>query len=158
MTKLKLPLSVWLSEDGSGIIPKIEYDTNHDQLIGQVLPIDELTGMPIPHSFITPEAEDIAKYVTNPQLKMATIVYIIMAQPLKENIPPFLLCVFGTDNKFTSDHVLKRWQHVETELAKYATYLHDIFDYFWRQPISGDIFMCFDCSPPLIESVYLDST
>lgn len=48
-------------------------------------------------------------------------MYIIMAQPLKRNIPPFVLSIFGTDNKFKSNHVLSRWDFVKTELSRYKT-------------------------------------
>lgn len=42
-----------------------------------------------------------------------------MAQPLKENFPAFCLQLFGTDNKFTSKDVIKRWDFIEKELLKY---------------------------------------
>lgn len=41
-----------------------------------------------------------------------------MAQPLKENIPPFCLSIFGTDNKFLASDVLKRWSYIKEELEK----------------------------------------
>lgn len=39
-----------------------------------------------------------------------------MAQPIKANIPPFCLCIFGTDNKFDASDVMRRWDFVVTEL------------------------------------------
>lgn len=118
MTKLKLPLSVWLSEDGSGITPKVEYDTINSQLVGKVLPIDERTGIPIPHSYIVRTPREIEDHLTNKSVNKASLVYIIMAQPLKQNVPPFVLSIFGTDNKFNADHVLNRWEFVEAELTR----------------------------------------
>lgn len=41
-----------------------------------------------------------------------------MAQPLKENIPPFCLCIFGTDNKFLASDVLRRWDFIKEELER----------------------------------------
>lgn len=115
LTKFNLPLSVWLSEDGSGIVPKIEYDSANSQLVGHVLPFDENTGIPIKHSYIQ---EEIRANMTNTSVNTATLVYIIVAQPLKRNVPSFVLSIFGTDNKFTSDQVLNRWQFVERELNR----------------------------------------
>lgn len=107
------PLSVFLSEDGSGIVKKIVYDTKTNQLVGLVLPFNETNGMPKLFSFEAKSAEDIQKYV---QLPQSHLVYIICAQPLKENVPPFILQIFGTDNKFKSEDVLKRWSYTVSEL------------------------------------------
>lgn len=42
-----------------------------------------------------------------------------MAQPIKAKSSPFLLQIFGTDNKFSANDVLKRWKFTVTELKKY---------------------------------------
>lgn len=39
-----------------------------------------------------------------------------MAQPLKENTPPFCLALYGTDNKFNSDTIMKRLKYIQQEL------------------------------------------
>lgn len=41
-----------------------------------------------------------------------------MAQPLKENIPPFCLCIFGTNSEFTSNDVLNRWSFIKEQLQQ----------------------------------------
>ena len=41
-----------------------------------------------------------------------------MAQPLDCNIPAFCLACFGTNNKFTAEHVLLRWQRIYKECEK----------------------------------------
>ena len=41
-----------------------------------------------------------------------------MAQPLKSSAPAFILGCMTTDNKFTAEHVLKRWSHIYSEFAK----------------------------------------
>lgn len=122
LVKRKLPMSVWLSEDGSGIVPKIDYNSANSQLVGQVLPIDEISGIPIKNTFMARSAEEIERHMTNDSVKKATLVYIIVAQPLKLNVPPFVLSIFGTDNKFKSDQVLARWQYTEAELARYVPF------------------------------------
>lgn len=41
-----------------------------------------------------------------------------MAQPLCSNAPSFCLACFGTDKKFNTQHVLKRWKYIYTECYK----------------------------------------
>lgn len=115
LQNMNAPLIVWLSEDATGVVPKIEYDSTFNQLSGLVLPIDQSTGMPIPQSFLARSSEEIASNMNKP---MSCHVYIVMAQPLKENVPPFLLLMYGTDNKFKSTDVLQRWKFIQKELKK----------------------------------------
>jgi hypothetical protein len=42
----KNPKKVWISEDGSRIIEKIQFDIRNNSLVGVVLPFDK-NGMPI---------------------------------------------------------------------------------------------------------------
>lgn len=106
---------MWLSEDDTGVVSKIEYDSASDELVGLVLPLNRTTGMPICHTFTAKSAQEIAQHMGK---SMSTHVYIVMAQPLKENIPPFLLLMFGTDNKFKTLSVLQRWKYIQKELKK----------------------------------------
>lgn len=115
LRKMNAPPIVWLSEDATGIVPKIEYDQAFNQLSGLVLPIDHSTGMPIPHSYLARSSEEIASNMNQP---MSCHVYIVIAQPLGENIPPFVLLMYGTDNKFKTNDVLQRWKFIEHELKK----------------------------------------
>lgn len=114
LDELKLKKSVWLSEDASGIIAKIEYDPMTNQLIGLVLPFNN-DGIPVAHSFMANSAEDISKHVKRTK---STHVYTVCAQPLMPNIPPFILQVFGTDNTFTAHDVSQRWKYIVRELDK----------------------------------------
>lgn len=91
LSKFKLPKVVWLSEDATGISSKIEYDTATSQLIGQVLPIDKRTGIPIPNTYMARSYEEIKEHVSNPSATASTLAYIIVAQALDENAPPFIL-------------------------------------------------------------------
>lgn len=115
LKKTGSPKSVVLSEDGSGIVKKIVYDARTNQLVGLVLPLNETNGMPVSFSFEAKTAADIETYVKLPQ---SHLVYIICAQPLKRDIPPFILGLFGTDNKFKADQVVKRWNYTISELKK----------------------------------------
>lgn len=105
-----------MSEDGSGINSKIEYDSISNQLVGLVLPIDKTTGVPVANTFLARSVEEIKEHA-NLSAKKSTLVYIVVAQPISENAPPFILSIFGTDNKFKTEDVLRRWKTIETDLA-----------------------------------------
>lgn len=115
LKKVNAPMQVWLSEDGSGVVSKVQYDSTTNQLVGLVLPMDK-KGMPISFSFTPQSIGDIEKQIRDNS--KSTLVHIVMAQPMMENVAPFILQVFGTDNKYKSIHVLLRWQHMKDELAK----------------------------------------
>lgn len=115
LERTNAPKSVFLSEDASGVVQKVVYDVHSNQLVGLVLPFNNLNGMPKMFSFEAQSVEDIKK---NMQLPQSTLVYIIVAQPLKIGIPPFILQIFGTNNKFETVDVLRRWNHTISELAK----------------------------------------
>lgn len=107
---------VCLSEDGTRIIGRIQYDSKSNQLIGFVLPLNESTGMPIPFTYPATSLEEIFKHFSNDN-PIATNMNVIMAQPVG-NAPPFCLLIFGTDNRYTGKHVAGRWQFIVKELAK----------------------------------------
>lgn len=111
------PMQVFLSEDGSGIVKKVVYDSKSDQLIGLVLPIDNKNGMPIPRMFKADSPESIKRHLENPQ---SSLMHVVVAQPLKEKVAPFVLQLFGTDNRFKTEDVLKRWIHTEKELKRFV--------------------------------------
>lgn len=119
--KFDAPMKVWVTEDGSGIVPDVEYDTFSNQLVGLVLPINSDTGMPTPSVFGACTANDIERHLKNSS--KSSLVYLIMAQPLKENVPPFVLALFGTDNKFCTQHVIKRWDFIRSELNRFGYFL-----------------------------------
>lgn len=105
LEKIECPKSIFLSEDASGVV----------QLVGLVLPFNSTNGMPNMLSFEAKSAEDIEKYLKLPK---STLVYIIVAQPLRTGAAPFILQIFGTNNKFKTPDVLRRWSHTEMELKK----------------------------------------
>lgn len=109
------PKAVFLSEDGSGILQKVVYDSTSNQLIGIVLPLNEKNGMPIIMSFKAESVESMKKYMEEPR---SSLVYIVVAQTMNEKASRFILHIFGTDNKFTTTSVLKRWIHTENELKR----------------------------------------
>lgn len=116
LEKLNLPKKVWLSEDASGIVPKVTYQKTTNELIGLVLPTDDRTGMPVSLSFCPHRAKDIEDMMR--MNRLSTLVYIIVAQPVAIGAPPFILSLFGTDNTFKSKDVLFRWQHTINQLSR----------------------------------------
>jgi hypothetical protein len=45
------------------------------------------------------------------------MMYIILAKPVAPGSKSFLLCFFGTSNKFRSSEVLQRWECMEKRLS-----------------------------------------
>lgn len=117
LTELNLELEVWLCEDATGISGKVEYHSLTDQLVGIVLPLNSQTGMPQPFTFMARSVEDMQKYSKEP---LSTLVYVVLAQPIMPKAPPFVLQIYGTDNKFSSVDVKHRWNHTIRELKKYV--------------------------------------
>lgn len=117
LDKLGTDRTVWLSEDATVIVPKVNYDAVSDTVVGLVLPIDEKTGFPLTLSHRARTADEI---VENMKKKKANYVYMIMAQPLDERYPPFVLQLFCSSGCFTANDVTKRWTHTEAELKRYG--------------------------------------
>lgn len=115
LERLKCTKSVWLSEDATAIVSKVVYDPLTDQLVGLVLPADKSNGCPKIASFTATNAEIIKEYLKQ---ERSTVLYLVMAQPLDGSIPPFVLQMFGSDNKFKSEHVLQRWKYTIAELKQ----------------------------------------
>lgn len=89
-----------------GIICKVVYDQTLDQLVGIVLPFDQHTGIPIRYEFTARDEEEIRHFMKHDK---STLVYIVMAIPMKQGIAPFILQMFGTNNKFKTIDVIRRW-------------------------------------------------
>lgn len=118
LENLKLKKLVWISEDATGIVSNIHYDSISSQLVGFVLPNCPSSGSPIPLSFGAKDADDIFRLMNDQDIRRSSYVYLIIAQPLSENAKPFVLQIFGTDNRFKKEEVVKRWNHTRNELSK----------------------------------------
>lgn len=109
----KAPLYVWISEDATKITGRIQYDCSTNQLVGFPLPFDD-NGMPKAYSFLARSAAEIEDHFQ--KNAPAENAYAIMAQPLSHGCPAFCLSLYGTDNKFSSSDVLRRWSYIEEQL------------------------------------------
>lgn len=104
-------MAVWLSEDGTRITGRVQYDSATDQMVGIVLPLDATTGMPKQLRYAVNTAQDIADHFASG--KTSNYAYVIMAQPLAAaSAPAFCLCIFGTDNVFKAEDVLHRYTNI----------------------------------------------
>ena len=92
-----------IGEDATRVIAR----DRTNRLVGFVLPCDN-DGLPICDSFLATSFESIEECFTNAVISKYAFVY--MAQPLSSSVAAFCLACFGTDNKFTALHVLKRWK------------------------------------------------
>lgn len=117
LERLNLPRKIWICEDATGINGTIEYDSSSNQLVGKVLPLDANTGMPVSFSFLARSADEILK---NSSGTTSSLVYVVLALPLMPKIPPYILQIYSTDNKFTSQDIKHRWKYICEELKKYA--------------------------------------
>lgn len=118
LENLKLKKTVWISEDATGIVSNIHYDSISCQLVGFVLPNCPSSSSPIPLSFGAKDADDIFRLMSDQDIKRSNLVYLILAQPLSENTQPFVLQIFGSDNRFSKEDVVKRWDYTRKELSK----------------------------------------
>lgn len=112
---LKLEKLVWLCEDGSSIVSKVDFDPKTNQMVGLVLPFNSSTGMPITFTYLAENEDEIYK---NMRSRMSSHVYLVMAQPMMIGVPPFIIQLFGTDNTFKTQNVLLRWKFIKAELER----------------------------------------
>lgn len=117
LNKRNLPLIVSVSEDGTRMIGKICYDSHTNKLVGFSLPLNN-DGMPKTDQFMARNVEEIQSHFNDEKNSVSTIAYTIMAQPLVENVAPFSLTLFSTNNKFTANDVISRWYFIRKELRK----------------------------------------
>lgn len=122
MTVRNCELLVWISEDATRIVEKVQYEPVTNKLIGLILSLKS-NGIPKVKHFITNSVRDMEQLITN--YPVGSSAYFIMAQPLDISNLPFCLSIFGTDNKFKTDHVYNRWKYIyELFTAIYAHIRH----------------------------------
>lgn len=108
---------VCLSEDATRIQGKVEYHHKTNQLVGFVLPTNAQNGLPIPFTYRARNFEEIFQHFSGGNT-IATFLNVVMAQPTAKNIPAFCLLIFGSDNRYSAQDVVKRWKYVSNELKK----------------------------------------
>lgn len=111
-----LPFVVSLSEDGTGITNRLQYDSTINQIIGFVSPNNPENGLPVPYSYKARTAAEIESHFKN-NSPMASFINVVMAQPMSDQrVPPFCLLLFASDNRYKSVDVQRRWSYIIDEL------------------------------------------
>lgn len=103
-------MNVWLAEDATAIVTRIEYKADNNQVIGYVPTLVPGTGLPKVESFPATSVSVVKNYVDLYTKNKSKSVYAIVAIPLSNKASPYVLCVFGTDNKFSYLNVLERYE------------------------------------------------
>lgn len=111
-----VPLVVSLSEDATRNDARIQYRSATNEITGFVPPINSKTGMPIPHSYPARNFREIISYF-KPLRPISHNITVVMAQPMA-NIPAFCLLAFGSDSKYTTEDIIKRWKNITEELQE----------------------------------------
>ena len=109
------PKIVSIGEDATRVIGRIDYDSETNRCVGFVLPLDG-KGLPVVDAYLATSFTTIEAMFNN--APVSKYAYIYMAQPLASNIPPFCLSCIGSDQKFTAQHVLQRWQYIYSQCAE----------------------------------------
>lgn len=112
-----LPLVVSLSEDATRIVGKVQYDSSANQLVGFVQPINIQTGMPIAFSYPARSAPEILGHFSSGN-EASAFINVIMVQPIEKKAPAFCLLLFGSNNRYSSSDVARRWSYIAFQLAK----------------------------------------
>lgn len=90
-----LPLCVWVSEDATAIIRKLEYNPISNKIVGFALPFQN--GVTNVNAYLATTANIIAQHFQNNS--KATYAYVIVVKSLIENVPSLCPTLFGTNNK-----------------------------------------------------------
>lgn len=126
LTERKAGLDIWIAEDASGIVPKIQYDSVRDELVGMTLEIDINTGCPRKFVSTAKDADQIKEFMKHDKSKL---VYIVIAIPLKEEIPPYIIQLFGTNNKFKTIDVVRMVRDFQRYFQSQSTHIYTLLNY-----------------------------
>lgn len=111
-----LPFVVAVSEDATAVIGKREYSAKRNSVVGNSLPLGK-RGLPNAEDAIVTSAVDIIKLMERPR---ASVVFVVMAQPIADGFPPMRICTFGSDNRFTYKDVQNRLSAIEAALKAHG--------------------------------------
>lgn len=110
------PSAIYMSEDQTALVKRIQYDPSSNKMIGFVARLNTSNGFPDTEQFIVHSISDIKNAFKNES--MAINAYVYVAQPLVDGAPGFCVSIFGSDNRFTTDDVSRRWNYLEEEGRK----------------------------------------
>ncbi|XP_052128299.1 uncharacterized protein LOC113215578 [Frankliniella occidentalis] len=110
------PREVIVQEDATRCVAGVQYNSSNNQMVGFRVPLS-VTGLPAVAQF--PADSEVVMRRHFEDAPLAKNVYCILAQPLVDKASSFILCCFGSDNKFTAVQVASRWHLEEKEAAKF---------------------------------------
>ena len=102
---------VFCSEDCTGVVCRIEYDSQSNTFIGFSLPLRN--GTPQVNVFRTDDYEELKSWFASTD--RSTLINLHMIQPLSYSLPPFILSAYGTNNKLKAHDILNRWLHIHSQ-------------------------------------------
>lgn len=101
-------MAVFIAEDGTSVVDRIEYNRQGDCLTGFSAPLNENTGLPRSDHFKATTMSSVQHYFETERDNKAKTIYALVAIPLTEKAPPYILALFGTSNSFNHNDCIKR--------------------------------------------------
>ncbi|CAM4981161.1 unnamed protein product [Rotaria socialis] len=108
----KKTILAFCAEDSTVTVSKVTYDTQTNTFIDFSLPLGQ-HGLPIIKSYSTDSFTCLENCYSNKPMAKSQVAHLI--QPLSyslENISPYLLAKYGTNNKFKAPYVISRWGYI----------------------------------------------
>lgn len=96
-----------MAEDATALVKKIEYEPSSDSVVGFSSKLGD-NGLPEPNSFPATSIKIVKGYFDTFWEDQAHSIHSLVAVPLAKNMTPYVLCVFGTSNRYTAEPCLKR--------------------------------------------------
>ena len=90
-----LPLLVSIAEDATAVILKPEYHSKTNSIVGLGLPLAN-NGLPDRSVATANLADDIHQAIK--KYDRASVIFVVMAQPLSDGYPAIRICYFGSNN------------------------------------------------------------
>lgn len=120
LVKRNYKLKIFICEDQTAIIKRTKYDVQTNCLLGFSSELNTRTGFPILNEYEINSLQDIQSAYTkdNFSSRLASNAYVFLAQPLHKGAPSFCLRIFGSNNRFSYEDILRRWQYLKEKAAE----------------------------------------
>ncbi|CAM4849470.1 unnamed protein product [Rotaria magnacalcarata] len=102
---------IFVAEDATRSISCIDYDVQSNSFIGFLAPL--VNGVPQSNFFRTEKFNVLKEWFD--EADTSKFINLHMAKSLKSSAPPFILCAYGSNNKFEAIDVLRRWLYIYHE-------------------------------------------
>lgn len=116
LSKRSYARKIWISEDGTRIVHRAQYDASTNQIVGFVSKLNQ-QGLPEISPFPANSAVQIGNYFET--YPLSNYAYCIIAQPLIDKSPTVCVALFGSNNKFEATDVAYRWKWMTNETKKH---------------------------------------